>query len=101
MKELTNEQKKVLYISSAFGIAGLISFIIAGISFFIRKSRVAQLDELKEGSLEYMQNHVALESTISTCNILMILFIIIGIGALAMSMFFIRKSNAFSKEAQK
>lgn len=101
MKELTDEQKKQLRISSMFGLAGIVSIVVAIVCFVIRASKASQLDELVKGTFEYQQNHIALESAISTCNIIAVLFLLISLATIAIGIFGLYKAGVFNKEASK
>lgn len=101
MKELNQEQKKLLKISSMFGVGGLVGLIITIVCFVIRASKMSQLDALVKGTYEYQINHVALESAISTSTIFASVFLGITIACVAMAVFALYKTGIFNKEETK
>lgn len=100
-KELTQEQKQRLKIGSYIGLIGIASFIAAAICFFVRMSKAAQLDGLVKGTYEYQLNHIALESAISTCNIIAVIFLLVGVACGALGVVAMYKAGIFSKEETK
>lgn len=100
-QELTEEQHKCLKISSTAGIVGVVSMIVTIACFFIRSSKVSQLAKLVKGTYEYQINHVSLESTILTCTILAVIFLIVAISCIALGVFSLYKADVFKKEETK
>lgn len=99
-QKLSEEQRKRLKISSIAGFAGVVSMIVTAVCFFIRSSKASQLAKLVKGTYEYQVNHVSLESAISTCTILAIVFLIVTMVCVAFGVFGLFKADVF-KEVNK
>lgn len=98
-QELTAEQKQRLKIGSFFGIGGLISMIASIICFFVRSSKVTELADLPKINL-FADKIGELESAISVCTAIAVIFLIVTIVCLAMSLLAMYKAGIFNKETK-
>ncbi|MEG1808161.1 MAG: hypothetical protein RR265_08505 [Cetobacterium sp.] len=95
-QELIVEQKQKVVIGSHFGIVAVIGIIISIICFAIRSTKFSQLSALKEGTITWNANHIALESTILICNIISILYAIIAIGCMTIGCLVLYNAGVFN-----